>query len=267
MRNYNLVIDIGNSNIVFGIYSYKELKFLWRINTDKSKTEDEYFAVLKAHLNSISVELGEIKNIALSSVIPELIRIFPSLIKKYFKCTFTNVNARTDLGLKFPMENPDFIGADLIVDAFIAKEKYKTNCIICDFGTATTIQLVGEDGYFYGTVIAPGIKTSADSLFFKTAQLSKIELQTPKSILGTSTKDALLSGIIKGSTFMIDGIIRQIKKEFNNLENIKVIATGGLAHLISEDSEEIEIIDENLTLDGLNLICLRYKNFGIEINE
>ena len=155
------------------------------------------------------------------------------------------------------MENPDFIGADLIVDAFIAKEKYKTNCIICDFGTATTIQLVGADGYFYGTVIAPGIKTSADSLFLKTAQLSKIELQTPKSILGTNTKDSLLSGIIYGSIFMIDGIIRQIKKEFNNLENIKVIATGGLAHLVSEDSEEIEIIDENLTLDGLNLICLR----------
>ncbi len=257
MRNYNLVIDVGNSNIVFGIYSHKKLKFSWRINTDKSKTEEEYFTVLKAHLNSISIELGEIKNIALSSVVPDLIRILSYVIKKYFKSTFINVNARTELGLKFPMENPDFIGADLIVDAFIAREKYKANCIVCDFGTATTIQLVGADGYFYGTVIAPGIKTSADSLFLKTSQLSEVKLQTPKNILGTNTKDALLSGIIKGSTFMADGIIRQIKKEYSNLENIKVIATGGLAHLISEDSEEIEIIDENLTLDGLNLICLR----------
>ena len=257
MKELNFVVDIGNSNIVTGVYHRNELQYSWRFDTKKTKTEEEYFKTLKSLALEHSLNFEKLSKVAIASVIPDLTHVFMHLFKKYSKCPVINVNACTDLGLSFPMKDPDFIGADLIVNAFFAKEKYKTNCIICDFGTATTIQLVSAKGFYYGSIIAPGILTSATSLFKKTSLLSEVELQQPKDLLGTNTRDSLLSGIIRGNTFMIDEFIRAIKKEYHDLQGIKIIATGGIAELICKNSSEIEIIDKYLTIDGLNFICQR----------
>ena len=250
-----MVVDIGNTHIVMGFYSNTEFLYSWRLNTDKAKTEDEYYSIIKQLADDRKLILSQINNTAISSVVPEITRIFSHLIKKYLNCDVKIVNAYSELGLKFPMRDPGFIGSDLIVNSFSAISKYKTNCIICDFGTATTIQLIGMDGYFFGTIIAPGVITSAKNLFDSTALLSNVQLKKPEHLLGTNTTDALLSGIITGNSLMLDAFIKALKKEYKHLGLIKTIATGGIAELICIDSKEIDIIDKNLTLDGLNLIC------------
>lgn len=260
MKKLYFCIDIGNSHIVAGIYNDFKLLYQWRLNTIKSRTEDEYFVIFKNLFEESNILLSEIEVTSISSVVPELNAIFNHMLNDYFMTKIVNVTPFIDLGLEFPVENPGYIGADLIVNAYAAKEKYKENSIIIDLGTATTIQLVGKNGLFYGTVISPGIMTSATSLFEKASQLSHIELVKPKSILGLNTKDALLSGIIKGNTIMIEAFIKEIKENYSDLENIKVIATGGLADLICSNSSEVDIIDSQLTLDGLMMICLKSDN-------
>ncbi len=252
-----MVVDIGNTHIVIGFYSNSEFQYSWRLNTDSTKTEDEYFSILKLLADDRNLILTQINKAAISSVVPEITRIFSHLINKYIKCNINIINAYSTLGLKFPMKDPGFIGSDLVVNAFSAKEKYKINCIICDFGTATTIQLVGKDGHFYGTIIAPGVITSAKNLFDSTALLSNVQLKEPKHLLGTNTTDALLSGIITGNLLMLDGFIKALKEEYNHLGPLKTIATGGIAELICKDSKEVDIIDKNLTIDGLNRICIK----------
>lgn len=255
MKNINMVVDIGNTHTVLGFYSNTELQYSWRINTDKARTEDEYFSVIKQLADNYKLVLLHINKVAISSVVPEMTRIFTHLINKYLNCHSEIVNAYTDLGLKFAVKDPGFIGSDLVVNAFSALKKYKTNCIICDFGTATTIQLVRKDGLFYGTIIAPGVNTSAKNLFESTALLSQVSLKKPKELLGTNTKDALLSGIITGNSLMLEGFINVLKKKYKQLGDFKTIATGGISELICSDSEAVDIIDKNLTLDGLNYIC------------
>ena len=257
MGNINMVVDIGNTNIVLGFYTKTELLYIWRLNTDKAKTVDEYFSIIKQLINDRKLELSQIKKVAISSVVPEITEIFSHLISTYIKCDIAIIDAYSDLGLIYPVKNLKFIGSDLVVNAFSAKEKYKTNCIICDLGTATTIQLVGEDGFFYGTIIAPGVITSSKNLFNSTALLSSVQLKRPEHLLGTNTTDALLSGILTGNKLMLNGFINALKDEYKHLGSIKTIATGGIADLIYKDSKEIDIIDKNLTLDGLNFICCK----------
>jgi type III pantothenate kinase len=255
MKKYNLVIDIGNTHIVLGIYENYTLLHSWRLRTDQLRTEDEYFSILKTLAQNNKIDLQNIAICSLSSVVPNLTRSFNHLVNKYFKTEIIIADGNLDLGLSFPIKNPEFIGADLIVNAFAAKEKYKKNCIICDFGTATTIQFAGKDGYFFGTIIAPGVSTSASKLFEKASLLSNIELSSPEKLLGTTTKEALLSGIVRGNALMIDGFINEIKNEYKNYTDIISIATGGLSKLIGNSSKEIDIVDPTLTLDGLNRIC------------
>jgi type III pantothenate kinase len=250
-KNYVLVIDIGNTHIVMGVYEESELIQSWRFQSDTLKTADEYFSLFKSLKESISQNIAHFHNCILASVVPELTRIFTHMINKYLLCKLLIINADTPLGLKYLVPDPSFIGADLLVNAYTAKEKYQTNCIICDFGTATTIQLVGKDGTFYGTVIAPGVMTSALTLFGKAALLSSIELETPKKTIGTNTRDALLSGIVMGHSFIIDGFIRKIRQEYSYLGEIRAIATGGISSLICEGCTEIDLIDKTLTLEGL----------------
>jgi len=254
MKKNNLVIDIGNTHIVMGVCIGDNLVDSRRISTDLSKTEDEYYVIIKNLLSDI-ISLDEISNIGLSSVVPSVTRVFDHLIKKYMKRKPIIVTANTDLGLHFSIKNPETIGADLLVNAFAAKEIYKKNAIVCDLGTATTIQLIGKNGKFYGTAIIPGIVTSADSLFKKASLLSDIRLEKPKNILGTNTKDALLTGILRGHAFLLDGFINEIKKDFSQLEDILVIATGGMSPMVYELSSNIDVVDKNLTLHGLNIIA------------
>ncbi|PID28898.1 MAG: pantothenate kinase [Candidatus Cloacimonadota bacterium] len=256
--NYHLVVDIGNTNIVIGIYTDGALVNVWRLKTDASKTEDEYYVLIAALLAEKGIKLKEISKSALASVVTKLTSTFLRFSEKYLSCKMISVDGYTDLGLSFPVKDPGFIGADLIVNAYAAVEKYKTNCLICDLGTASTIQLAGADKYFYGTVIAPGMMISAQSLFKEASMLSKISLATPPAILGTNTQDALRSGIIFGNAFMIDAFLKYIRLQYRQLGEIKSIVTGGMAALISDLTEEIDVIDVNLTLEGLEFVCNKF---------
>ncbi len=246
-----LVIDIGNTNIVCGIYTEGELQRVWRLSSDSKKTSDEYFSILYTLAEQSNMKLEAIDHVVLSSVVPSLSRCFEHLFQRYFKSPVIVVTGYTPLGLSFSVSDPGFIGADLIVNAYSAWKKYEDNCIICDMGTATTIQLVDKSGHFHGTSIIPGVVTGAFNLFEKAALLSNIQLEKAEHLLGTTTKDALLSGIVLGHAYMIDRFIMEIKKKWAHLIKFKTIATGGIASLICDHSNEIDIIDKTLTLDGL----------------
>jgi len=258
MQSRFLVIDIGNSNIEIGIYDDKRYICSWRLGSDTSLTEDEYFAVIRSLAHEYQIDLQNIEICCIASVVPELTRIFEHLFEKYLSSSLINVTPYTPLGLTFPMEDPGFVGADLVVNAYAAWQKYRSNCLVCDFGTATTIQLIGADGRFFGTVIAPGVIISSTNLFQRASLLTKIQLESPQHTLGTNTRDALLAGIIKGHSYMVDSFIRELKKEYAHLGEVRVILTGGIAHLIKENLEEETILDKTLTIDGLYRICLQH---------
>jgi len=252
--NKILVFDIGNTNIVGGVFEGENLKCTLRISSDSQKTADEYFAVINSICAHNKINLDTIEKVILSSVVPSLTRCFEHLFQRYFSCKSIIINGYTKLGLTYSVSDPGFIGADLIVNAFSAWKKYQSPCIICDMGTATTIQLVDQKGHFYGTSILPGVVTGAFNLFEKAALLSNIQLEKPQFLLGTTTKDALLSGIILGHAYLIDRFISEIKNQYSQLGDIKSIATGGISSLICENTKNIDIIDKTLTLDGLYLI-------------
>jgi type III pantothenate kinase len=258
MQSRYLVIDIGNTNIEIGIYTDRGFICSWRLGSNTSLTEDEYYAILRSLSGEHQIKLQDIEICCIASVVPELTRIFEHLFEKYLSSSLIKVTPYTPLGLTFPVDDPGFIGADLVVNAYAAWQKYGSNCLVCDFGTATTIQLVGADGHFYGTVIAPGVIISSTNLIQRASLLTKIQLETPQRTLGTNTRDALLSGIIKGHSYMVDSFIRQLKKEYAHLRELKVILTGGIAHLLKMNLEEETILDKTLTIDGLYRICLQH---------
>ncbi len=249
-----LVVDIGNSHVVLGFYLDGVLSANWRVHSDREKTSDEYYCQIQTFFSTTIKEEVYIDKVAMSSVVPELTRIFTHLVQRYFDCPLINVTGILPLGLSYSIADPSFIGADLIVNAYSAWKKYKTNCIVCDLGTATTIQFVDKDGHFHGTAISPGIRSSANGLFTKAALLTNIQLDQPERLLGTNTKEALLSGIIRGHIFMIDGFTKAIRQQYKHLGEIKCIATGGISSLLVGESEELDVVDKQLTLDGLYMI-------------
>lgn len=246
-----LVVDIGNTNISSGIYQGGELVWFSRFFSSQSRTADEYYSLLSNLLGGIAKD--QISRIAIASVVPELTRIWQHLCTKYFEREVLIIDGYSDLGLQFRIPDPGFIGADLIVNAYGAWKKYRTNCLVIDLGTATTLQMISAEGVFLGTAIAPGLKTGAQQLFEKAALLSEIELDLPPSLLGTNTRDALLSGIVQGHAFMLESYINRIKLHYFDLKEIKTVVTGGIADLIKPLVPSIDIVDKTLTLDGLFL--------------
>ncbi len=255
--NKILVFDIGNTNIVGGVYEAGVLKCTLRLSSDLKKTADEYFVLINSICAQNGADTARMDKIVLSSVVPSLSRCFEHMFQRYFTCPFILVNGYSPLGLTYNVADPGFIGADLIVNAYSAWQKYQTNCIICDMGTATTIQLVSCEGHFSGTSILPGLVTGAVNLFEKAALLSDIQLEKPAKLLGTSTREALLSGIIYGHAFLLDRFIQEIRKEYSYLGEIKTIATGGISALVCEHTTCVDVIEKTLTLDGLYLISLK----------
>lgn len=253
----SIVIDIGNSNIVIGIYKNNILKKKLRLYSEKSGTTEYYKKQLGYLIEVNELKADNIQKAVIASVVPELTDILCECINETFNCNTKIITNKTEMEIKFPVEDPSYIGIDLTVNAFAAISKYKTNCIVCDLGTATTIQLIGSDGYFYGYAIAPGLKTSSEGMFSKASQLNTLDIEYQEEVLGTDTRSAILAGVVKGHAFMVREFIHQIKEKYSFLENFKTIATGGLANILEKDLEEIDVIDENLTLDGLNLLCQR----------
>ncbi len=255
-----LVIDIGNSNIVMGTYEGKNLMKHWRVSTDSQKTGDEYGMLINDLFRYQGVSINDVHDIIISSVVPQLLVPFMKMCERYFKIKPLVVGPGIKTGIKINYENPRAIGADRIVNAVGAFEHYGGPLIVIDIGTATTIDVVADNGDFLGGVIAPGIVSAADSLVSATAKLPRIELVPPKNIICHNTITGMQAGIIYGYVGQIDEIVRRIRAEMGEDWNAKVIATGGLAKMIAKESKTIDKIDHFLTLSGLRALYERNKN-------
>ncbi len=250
-----LVIDIGNTNIKYGIFKEDELVASFRVSSILSRTADEYGSVLINLLKTKDIDKSEIKDIVISSVIPSLNYTMTHMCEFFFSLTPLMVGAGIKTGLKVLVENPKEVGADIIANCVSAFNKYgkDSTLIIIDFGTATTFDVVSEKGELFGVVIAPGIKTSLEGLVKNTAQLPMIEISAPKSILGKNTKSCMQAGIVFGFSGLVKNIIDKIKKEIGK-KDVTVVATGGLGQIIAKEVKEISIVDRTLTLEGLKTI-------------
>lgn len=255
-----LVIDIGNSNIVMGTYEGKNLMKHWRISTDSQKTGDEYGMLINDLFRYQGVSINDVSDIIISTVVPPLLVPFTKMCERYFKIKPLVVGPGIKTGIKINYENPRSIGADRIVNAVGAFEHYGGPLIVIDIGTATTIDVIADNGDFLGGVIAPGIVSAADSLVSATAKLPRIELVPPKSIICHNTISGMQAGIIYGYIGQIDEIVKRIRAEMGENWTAKVIATGGLAKMIARESKTIDKIDHFLTLSGLRVLYERNKN-------
>lgn len=253
-----LVIDVGNTNIVIGVFEESNLKNSYRISTKNNSTSDEYSATISQLLHMDGIQVKDIEDVIISSVVPEVMHSLENFVLKYLKKVPIIVGPGVKTGINIKYENPSQVGADRIVNAVAGYEKYGAPLIIIDFGTATTFCYINENGEYVGGLIAPGIQISSEALFQKASKLHKVELLKPKSVIGKNTTVAIQSGIYYGYVGLVDNIIEQMKLE-NNEPDCKVIATGGLASLIIPESKNADIIDKNLTLDGLRLIYEKNK--------
>lgn len=247
-----LAIDIGNSSAKFGVFAGEKLITRFSIPTLGNQTADEINDSAKENLNYA------ISAVIVSSVVPELNESIQKFGETRFNLKPFFVESDSDFGLKIRYNPPDALGIDRAVAAFAAREKYGKPVIVCDFGTATTIDYVNQAGEFAGGVITPGIETLTDSLFQKTSRLPKIEIEKPEKVIGDSTVSAIQSGIYFGYAGLVKGILQKIFEELS--EKPKVVATGGFASIIAESVGEIEIIDENLMLEGLRLIYEKMRD-------
>lgn len=248
-----LAIDIGNTNIVFGVALKNDWQKIWRIQTDKSKTADEFEVIFRSLFMSSEISIAEIDRTVLSSVVPSLIRPFREMLNNLFD--HFPLLVEPPIYSKLPVEvlNPYEIGADLVADATGAFTKYKMPCMVIDFGTALTFTTISKSGEILGVAIAPGLQTALKSLTGNTAQLPDVQLISPPSVLGRNTIHAIQSGLVLGFAGLVDSIISRTEKELG--ETLTIVATGGLAEVLLSVSERIETIDQNLTLDGLKYIA------------
>ena len=250
-----LVFDIGNSNIVLGTYEGKKLLRHWRISTDRSKTGDECGMLINNLFRYQGIRMTDIDAIIISSVVPPLVVPMVKMCERYFHIHPLVVGPGIKTGVRLKYENPREIGADRIVNVVGAYEQYGGPLIVIDIGTATTFDVVADNGDFLGGVIAPGLGSSADALFQRAAKLPRIELVTPKNVICRNTITGMQAGIIFGYVGQIDEIVRRIKKEIGT--EMKVVATGGYARMISRESQTIDKIDHFLTLTGLRVLYER----------
>lgn len=248
-----LAIDLGNTNIKYGVFDGDKLLASFRVSSRISRTADEYGSVLVGLLSDSGIKKSDINGIIFSSVIPALNYTICHMCEYFFGISPIIVGPGVKTGLNIKAENPKEVGADIIVNSVSAFNKYGGPIVVIDFGTATTFDIVTEKCELLGVVIAPGIKTSLEGLVNKTAQLSMIELDAPKTVIGKNTKHCMQSGIIFGFAGLVDSILKRIKKELG-IEKIKVVATGGLGEIIAKEVDSISIVDRTLTLDGLKTI-------------
>jgi type III pantothenate kinase len=247
-----LVIDVGNTHTVIGVYKEEKLLGHWRISTNLKKTEDEYGILVKGLLDNSKLSLADIKGIVISCVVPPIIWILKKMSADYFKVSPIIVGAGIKTGIYIKTDNPKEVGADRIVNAIAAYKLYGGPVIIVDFGTATTFCAVNKDGVYLGGAIAPGIEISAEALAEKTAKLPKIEVTKPQHSIGSNTIAAMKSGIFFGYLGLTNELIRRFKRELG--EDSLVVATGGYSELIGNECKLIDKINPFLTLIGLYLV-------------
>ena len=249
------VFDVGNTNTVLGVYDGEELTHHWRIETNRNKTDDEYGMLIKSLFDFANLALSDISGIIISSVVPPIMFALEKMCLKYFNLKPLVVGPGIKTGLNIKYDNPKEVGADRIVNAVAAIHKYGSPLIIVDFGTATTYCYITEDKQYLGGAIAPGIGISTEALYTRAAKLPRIEIVRPEGVVGRNTVSAMQSGILYGYVGQVEGIVNRMKNE--SKQTPTVIATGGLASLIAQESSVIDIVDPFLTLKGLQLIYKR----------
>jgi type III pantothenate kinase len=248
-----LVVDVGNTNITFGVYDNKKLMTTFRFMSKTERTSDEYGVLITELLNKNKVEVSYIEGAIIASVVPNIMHSLMGGIKRYVTEKLITVGAGIKTGIKVTTENPKQIGADRIVDAVAAYELYGGPVLVLDFGTATTYDLVNEQGCFCAGITAPGIRTSAKALWQDAAKLPEIEIKKPDSILAQETISSMQAGIVYGQIGQTEYIIQRVKKE-TGFDNLKVVATGGLGRIIAAETELIGEYNSSLTLEGLRII-------------
>jgi type III pantothenate kinase len=250
-----LVVDVGNTNVVLGIYRDDQLVNSWRLATARDRTADEY-GLLARQLTDGAMN-GALDGAIVGSVVPPLNGAIAEMIRQYFGVDPMFVEPGVKTGIAIHVDNPQEVGADRIINCVAAYEAYGGPTIIVDFGTATTFDLVSKNAEYVGGVIAPGLTISAEALFARAARLPRVDIKRPPSVIGTNTVVNMQSGIYYGYLGLVDGLLTRMKAEIDGLK--RVIATGGLAVLFGEDSEHIDEVDAQLTLKGLKIIFDRNR--------
>ncbi|MBI2370523.1 MAG: type III pantothenate kinase [Deltaproteobacteria bacterium] len=250
-----LCIDVGNTNIMLGVYREETLVQSWRLETRPERTADEHGILLKDLFLHNALSTDDITGVVIACVVPPMLAALEEMAQKYFRIRPLVVGPGIKTGMPILYENPREVGSDRIANAVAAHERYRQALIVVDFGTATTFDYVSAQGEYVGGVIAPGIIISAEALFEKAAKLPRVELARPRAVIGRNTVHSMQSGILYGYVALTDGIVRRMKDEVGG--DPLVIATGGLARHIAPESRCIQKVDELLTLDGLRIIHAR----------
>lgn len=247
-----LAVDIGNTNITLGVFEEKKLRARWRISTDVHKQTDEYAVLLHGMLPNRGLQVADITESAICSVVPTLTGVFQALCESYLGHEPLIVGTGVKTGMRVLYDNPREVGADRVADAVAAYHKYGGPVIVVDFGTATVFDAISSDGDYLGGAIAPGVDIAAEVLFERTSKLPRVELVPPPTVIGKNTVTSIQSGLIFGYVGLVEGMVARFRKELG--DGTRVVATGGLASVMAKQTSVLQTVDEDLTLEGLRLI-------------
>lgn len=254
-----LTLDIGNTNIKTALFESMEMRQYWRISTNRARSSDEYGIILMDLLNHNGIPASAVDGIIMSSVVPQINFTIEHMCRNYFGHEPMKIEPGVKTGINIKYENPREVGSDRIANAVAAYELYGGPCITIDFGTATTFGAISERGEFLGGAICPGLKLAAEALTERAAKLPRFELAKPETVIGRNTITNMQSGIVYGYIGQVNYLVERMKRELG-APNAKVIATGGLAVLVGEESNAIDVMDGLLTLKGLCLIYAKNAN-------
>jgi type III pantothenate kinase len=247
-----LVVDVGNTQTVLGLYDGELLSEHWRVSTEADRTADELAVLLARLLELRDLGFEDVADVCVSSTVPSLVRSYAELCERYVEAPLLVVGPGVKTGISILYDDPREVGPDRIVNAVAARERYGTPCIVVDFGTSTNFDAVSASGEYVGGVLAPGVEVSMDALFARAARLTKVDFVAPTQAIGKTTTQALQAGVVFGFAGQVDGIVGRMRGELG--EDAHVVATGGLAGLIAPHSQTIQDVDPLLTLEGLRLV-------------
>jgi len=250
-----LALDAGNTNVTIGAFEFGKLTATFRLRTVHEQTADEWGVLVRSLFQLAGLHVSKVDGIIIASVVPPIDAALALMARRYFKTEALFVTPETDTGLKICYDDPKEVGADRVVNAVAALHKYGGPCVVVDLGTAITFDVISAGSEYLGGIIAAGIGISIDALFARTARLPRVDFREPGKLIGTNTVGSVQSGLYYGALGMIDGIVERLVQELG--PDTKVVATGGQAPLIARSSQRLKVVDENLTLDGLEIIWNR----------